>query len=222
MNGRRLFLSVAVLSAALGAYACSSDPEETSSSSSGGASSSGGSSSGGSSSGGSSSGGSSNGGVDGGPTDAAADTGPTGPNAFTDAAAFVSCTNNANARVREHGGNGNPAKLACLTCHKTGGSAGGRRAWHVAGTVFKDKAGTMPAAGVQVAVRDGAGKRELLCTNADGNFWAPPNAGTNPAFPAKTGVRDTAATSLMVADIAAGDCNGCHKGGGGTDFIHVP
>jgi hypothetical protein len=148
-------------------------------------------------------------------TDAAAPT-----NAFTGAAAFVAGNNNAPARNGPHQGTGGPAKLGCVVaaCHGAGGSG---PKWAFGGTVFTDAAGTTPAAGVQIAVRDRGGKAQIVRSNADGNFWAPAGA-ANPAFPAKTGARTAAATALMDGDITDGNCNGCHTGGAGTAFIHVP
>ncbi len=74
-------------------------------------------------------------------------------NAFTGAPAYVA-TLGRNARKNDHGNGGNPAKLACLTCHRAGGD--GPR-WFAGGTVFANVQGTTPAPRVEVRFSDAAG-----------------------------------------------------------------
>lgn len=140
-------------------------------------------------------------------------------NAFTGAAAYNNVAGGS-ARKGAHnfGGNTpqtNPAKQACLGCHKAGGNA---PTFKFGGTVYKDLAGTMPAANVEVRVRDGAGAASVVNSDADGNFYLRNGAFT---YPALTGARDGTTTKLMVAQITSGDCNACHNGTT-TGFIHVP
>lgn len=134
--------------------------------------------------------------------------------AFEGAAAYAS-TLGASARKAGHNFAGatpvtNPAGRPCFNCH---GTAGGPRAFAFAGTVYKDAAGTQPAPRVEVRVLDANGKALSTFTDADGNFFLP-RAGNAVAFPARSGTRDADTTRLMVAGLAEGNCNGCHRPAG--------
>lgn len=157
--------------------------------------------------------------------DASADGGDAGLDAappitaFTEAGAFTPDAGPL-AEQPNHNFAGNnpvtsPAKQACLDCHKIGGAA---MPFAFGGTVFADDAGTMPAAGVEIRVRDDKGAVSLVYTDKDGNFFARTSAA---AFPAKTGARNATATALMVNDSNNGNCNSCHNNNAQA-VIHVP
>lgn len=137
---------------------------------------------------------------------------------FAGAAAYVS-TAGPTSRNGGHnfGANGtNPVKQACLGCH---GNGGGAPVFTVGGSVFKDAAGTMPAANVEVRFVDANGTARSIYTDALGNFYF---KGATLAAPGKVGARDATTTQNMVGTIANGDCNssGCH--GGAQGWVHVP
>lgn len=143
-------------------------------------------------------------------------------NAFTGAPAYVATTG-PSARKAGHNFAGNvpttnPAGQSCFSCHGPGGTA---PEFLFAGTVYKDVAGTQPAAQVEVRVRDATGAARSAYTDADGNFYL--LKGLNPALvaPATTGARDATTTQLMTGAINNGSCNSCHRNGGQTP-IHVP
>lgn len=142
---------------------------------------------------------------------------PPGTNAFTGAAAYVA-QNGPSTNKGDHGGDGNPAKRDCLGsgCHGAGG--GGPR-FIAGGTVFKDKAGTIPAAQIEVRLRDNNGGSLLTHTDANGNFFF---RGAGVTLPAATGVRDNATTSLMAGAISNGACNSAACHGGTQGWIHIP
>ncbi len=157
----------------------------------------------------------------GGPVDAARDT-STGPvTAFTGAPAYQAA-NGASARNAKHAFGGanptNPAKQACFSCHKNGGPG---PIFLFAGTVFKEEAGTNPAPGVEIRVRTNAGGARIVRSDGDGNFYLKPAAG-DPATPWQAGARNATVVQLMKDNVTDGNCNGCHVGGGGTAFIHLP
>jgi hypothetical protein len=89
------------------------------------------------------------------------------------------------------------------------------------GTVFKDLAATMPAAQVEVRIRDASGNARLAHTDVNGNFFFSAVNNTV-AFPMHTGARDATNTRLMSATISNGDCNSSSCHGGVQGFIHVP
>lgn len=229
---KRVPASVGVLVVVLGAFACGGVDQSdalrssrgTSSGGSSGASSSGSSGEPDDASTSSSSSSSSSSGGDGGGNDAGSDApaDAAGPaNAFTGAGAFVMKTG-PNTTKGDHGNGGNPAKQGCLqaACHAAGGE--GPR-WFAGGTVYKDKAATMPAAAVEVRLRDAAG--HALITNTDnlGNFYVRAADATNAqlTFPLHVGVRDGATTKLMSATIANGDCNSAACHGGAQGFVYL-
>ena len=104
---------------------------------------------------------------------------------------------------------------ACLNCH----GSGAKTEFLFAGSVFKDKAGTMPDPGAEVRVRGSDGTGFLTNADSDGNFWFKKVA--NVMTPAMTGARDGANTGLMTGTISDTNCNNCHNGVG-TDPMHLP
>ena len=105
---------------------------------------------------------------------------------------------------------------ACLDCHKNGGNA---PSFLFAGTAFADMNAAAPAANKEIRVRSkGSGTGYIAHSDADGNFWFKPEmAGF---YPGQTGIRDGAKTLNMNGDIADGNCNNCHNGGG-TKVIYL-
>ena len=155
----------------------------------------------------------------GGPADSGTDS-AVATTAFTGAGAYASQQPATSAKMTHvnKGVGVVPAKdQACLTCHKNGGSG---VEFLFAGTAFLDKAGTMAAADKEIRVRaksDGTGY--ISHSDADGNFWFKLAAPAN-FYPANTGMRDGAKSSLMTGAINDGDCNACHNGGG-TDVVYL-
>jgi hypothetical protein len=169
------------------------------------------------------------------PEQATADAGPIAPlvaqdaapspdagpvDAFTGAPAFTPGTG-ASTRQTAHDFTTstpptNPAKQACLTCHTRGGPA---PAFAMAGTIFQDAAGTVPAVGVEVRVYDAKGATMCAYTDADGNFFF---RGAPFAAPAYVGVRDALRTHLMTGTITSGDCNNATCHGGLRGVAHIP
>jgi hypothetical protein len=101
-----------------------------------------------------------------------------------------------------------------LTCH--GGQRIGTTVFLVGGTVWQDPAGTMPAPGVQVRVRQADGNALEAFSDDDGNFFvlrdtAPTHMLVAPAHP---GVRNANGMALMTDVINDADCNSCHRAGG--------
>ncbi len=140
--------------------------------------------------------------------------------AFTGTGAYASQLP-ANSAVSIHANKGVgvvPGKgVACLSCHGNGGSA---PEFLFGGTVFKDKAGTLAAANIELRVRGSDGMGFLSHSDMDGNFWFLKGASVL-ATPALTGARNSATTTLMSGNITDTNCNGCHTGGG-TDVVHLP
>jgi hypothetical protein len=141
------------------------------------------------------------------------------PNAFTGAPAFVA-TLGPSARRDAHAFADNtpptnPAKQACLGCHVAGGAA---PAFAFAGTAFKDVAGTIPAAGVEIRVRAPDGVASSVYTDEDGNFYAPAAF----TFPADVGVRDGASVRVMSGAAPDGNCSAAACHGGAHPWIHLP
>jgi hypothetical protein len=148
----------------------------------------------------------------------AQDAGGASGGVFSGAAAYVS-TAGPSSRNGGHnfGANGtNPVKQACLGCH---GSGGGAPLFTVGGSVFKDAAGTMPAANVEVRFVDANGTARSVYTDALGNFYF---KGATLAAPGKVGARDATTTQNMTSTIANGDCNSAACHGGAQGWVHVP
>lgn len=158
-------------------------------------------------------------GSDGGPTPTPDASTPPPVNAFTGAPAYVATTGR-NARKNAHGNGGNPAKLACLSCHRAGGNA---PTWFAGGTVFTSAAGTTPAPQVEVRFRDATGKAASTYSDADGNFYLTPGQANGLAFPLQVAARDATTVRPMVTMLANGDCSAaaCH-GGATVGAVHVP
>lgn len=144
---------------------------------------------------------------------------PPAVNAFTGAPAYVA-TLGQNARKNDHGNGGNPAKLACLSCHRQGGNA---PRWFAGGTVFTEAAGTTPAARVEIRFRDATGKAVSTYSDADGNFYLTPNQAQGLTFPLQVGARDATNVRPMVTMLSMGDCSAsaCH-GNASVGAVHVP
>lgn len=138
-------------------------------------------------------------------------------NAFTGAPPFVKQTGPSTV-APIHGIGGNPAKKACLGCH---GNNGPGPRWFAAGTVYKDKAATIPAASVEVRLRDVNGNAVTAHTDLLGNFFVPYAQGANMKPPILAGARDGTTTRLMGIVDPSGNCNqtSCH--GGAQGFVSL-
>jgi hypothetical protein len=111
-------------------------------------------------------------------------------------------------------------------CH---GPAGQETPFLIAGTVFKDYAGTIPYVGVEVRVQDANGKIMTTYSRQNGNFYI---GGGALALPAIVAARDGTTTRPMVTQLTTaqmGSCAsaGCHVVGGSPSTgayypIHVP
>jgi hypothetical protein len=151
--------------------------------------------------------------------DAPVDTGGT-TTAFTGAGAYAS-NKPATSAVTYHTNNNvgvTPGLgVDCLSCHKNGGAG---VEFLFGGTVFQDKAGTMPLADVEVRVLGSDNNGYTAHSDNDGNYWFKKGA-TGIAFPAMSGARTSAQTVLMSGNITVSNCNGCHDTNT-TDALHVP
>ena len=125
-------------------------------------------------------------------------------NAFVGQPAFVASAAVGSSNNQNHGPNGSPTGLDCLSCHKTGGQAAGD-VWTFAGTVY-DAAGTTPVAGVEVRMVDNTGKGISVVTDANGSFWSP-----NPIKPYRVGIRNATITANMSTILTTADQGGCAK-----------
>lgn len=169
------------------------------------------------------SGGTSSGGVDSG-ADSGKGPAPTGDDAFTGAPAFVPGKSGTNTSRGQHVlqfGNLNPAQKDCLTCH----SKNNDLLMFAGGTVYKDKAGTMPAAQVEVRLRNPTtGKAVSAYTDALGNFFVRKSDATNAGvtFPVNAGVRDATNVATMTDTPMVGSCNAATCHGGTQGWIHLP
>ena len=159
------------------------------------------------------------GGGDSGAKDTGVDTGAT-TTAFTGAGAYAS-NKPATSAVTYHNNNGvgvTPGLgVDCLSCHKNGGPG---VEFLFGGTVFQDKAGTMPLADVEVRVLGSDNLGYTAHSDNDGNYWFKKGA-TGIAFPAMCGARTSTQTVLMSGNITVSNCNGCHDTNT-TDALHVP
>jgi hypothetical protein len=129
------------------------------------------------------------------------------PSAFAGAPAYVAQTG-ANTLDTGHKMNpsANPAGTDCVTCHS---------GFLMGGTIYKDAAGTIPAAQVEVRLRTAQGTTASAYTDAAGNFYLRKTSAPTLTLPALVGVRDGANTVPMVATITNGSCaaSGCHLSG---------
>lgn len=161
-------------------------------------------------------------------TDAGTDSGtgptPTGDDAFTGAPAFVSGKTGANTSKGQHilqFGNLNPAQKDCMQCHAKNNDL----LMFAGGTVYKDKAATMPAAQVEVRLRNPTtGKAISTYTDNLGNFFFRKSdaATAGVTFPVNAGVRDATNSVTMGDTPMDGGCNGTTCHGGKQGWIHLP
>jgi hypothetical protein len=110
-------------------------------------------------------------------------------------------------------------------CHD---GMGGPDPFSIAGTVFKDYAGTIAYPGVEVVVQDATGRIRTTYSHLNGNFYM----GGTLALPATVAARDGTTTRPMVTQLTTagmGSCAsaGCHVVGGSPSTgayypIHVP
>lgn len=93
---------------------------------------------------------------------------------------------------------------ACLSCHKTGGTA---PSFVLGGTVFTADNGKTPLAGAEIRFVDAKGTLSRAHSDADGNFWL-----AGPSVTTETGkAAARTATLSKVMDVpASGNCNECH------------
>ena len=132
-------------------------------------------------------------------------------NAFTGASAYVAGTG-ATTRKEEHPNGGDPAGVACFSCHGKGAPQ-----MVMGGTVYADAAGTTPLSQVEVRLLVG-GTARTVYTNQDGNFFV---LGPSLSGAAMVGVRNGAGSHVMNGAPVNGDCNGCHNGTTASR-IHLP
>jgi cytochrome c553 len=98
-----------------------------------------------------------------------------------------------------------PSKsTACLSCHKTGGTA---TSFVLGGTVFSSDDGKSPLADAEIRFVDDKGAASIAHSDADGNFWLKGPSVTTEI--GKAGARKAAASKAMDVP-ASGNCNECH------------
>lgn len=100
---------------------------------------------------------------------------------------------------------------ACLSCHRSGGSA---PAWLYGGTVYSGSAGV---AHVQVGIKDGSNFYSSYSAD-NGNIWLPASAGSVNWATAEIRIRGSAGEAIMPGH-GNGDCNTCH---GSSNRITAP
>ncbi|MBK7583974.1 MAG: hypothetical protein IPI67_27730 [Myxococcales bacterium] len=103
--------------------------------------------------------------------------------------------------------------MECLSCHKTGGAAGGGKEWLFGGVVWTTSAATAGAPGVEIGIKDGT-NFIYACTDSKGLFMAPVAGNTAPNW-ASAEIHMRSATGdkkMNTASIQAGSCNAstCH------------
>lgn len=91
------------------------------------------------------------------------------------------------------------------------------------GTVYYGPDATKPAPGVEVRVRDAAGKDFVVYSDTAGNFWQLGKPSTF-AWSAHTGVRDATDSVSMIGDFKTPGCNAsnCHDNTTDYPYITVP
>jgi hypothetical protein len=155
--------------------------------------------------------------IDAGPVQVPAQNPPSMTDAFLGAPAFVPGTG-----LQSH----HPGE-SCMQsgCH---GSAVNVDPFFISGTVYADYAGKVPVPGIEIRVRDMAGRAASVYSGANGNFFM---GGGGVSFPAVVGARNATTTRPMVTVLTRtmGSCAsaGCHIVGGspatGAYYpIHVP
>jgi hypothetical protein len=156
---------------------------------------------------------------DGGPTTQSKTT----PDIFADAGAY-------SPPVEAGSGEHHPGE-SCLQSGCHGAGAVQAPTFVIAGTVYKDYAGTMPYSGVEVRVQDATGRTMTTYSRQNGNFYIG-GGGGQLAVPALVSARDGTTTRPMVTQLTTtsmGSCasTGCHTVGGSPSTgayypIHVP
>jgi len=109
---------------------------------------------------------------------------------------------------------------SAAACHNAQlGLGTGAPEFSLAGTVYKDTAGTMPYPGATIFVTINGMKKKTIAAD-NGNFWFVPALVPGPTT-AMTGMTSASAcpnttpmSGLLVA--GGGDCNNCHRASGGT------
>jgi hypothetical protein len=103
----------------------------------------------------------------------------------------------------------------CLVCHSDNYGFGAPKTWSVAGTVYEAQNSPTPARGATVTLTDDSGKKQVLTTNAAGNFFVEPSRFT-PAYPLKVTVEANgyAPAPMKTLINGAGACASCHRGNG--------
>jgi hypothetical protein len=103
----------------------------------------------------------------------------------------------------------------CLLCHD--GALGDPGEFSVAGTVFLQRTGTLPAQGVNVELKSANGSRFTTSTNRAGNFYITPSRFT-PEFPMQVSVTFEGQRVDMLTSVGRdGACGGCHRPEPGPD-----
>lgn len=153
-------------------------------------------------------------GTDGGGSGGGGDGGGSGSNCETVAASPPDGHHNPGVGCRTGGG-----------CHNAAlGLGNGAPEFSIAGTVYRDTAGTMPYAGATVLVEI-AGQTHKSIAGNNGNFWFVPALTPSPtnAMTGKTSASACPNTAPMIGSIVGGggDCNNCHRNGGQTLPIYV-
>jgi hypothetical protein len=101
----------------------------------------------------------------------------------------------------------------CLECHN--GQDPAAPIYTLAGTVFKDAAGTIPKTHATVVVFDANGNVVRIPTTANGNFYT--SAQLTPPY--YTAVSQCPTTVPMQTNFVDGDCNSCHGATGSPGRI---
>jgi hypothetical protein len=104
---------------------------------------------------------------------------------------------------------GNPLGQPCLTCHKTG--------FTIAGSVYTDATGRTPLARAEIVLVGPGNSRIRVYTDGAGNFRLP---GGPLAEGSYVGVRFQTKQRAMHSAIPNGNCNSCHRLGGGAELLH--
>lgn len=134
------------------------------------------------------------------------------PDAVTAGTAFGECRDKVTTGLDN--GHHNAGQNCQNGCHNHG--------FTLSGTVYTSVAGTTPAAGVTIEVKDAAGLTFDMLSATNGNFST-----TRPVtFPVQVIATSCPTTTPMSATVVAngGGCNktGCHTPGAGQGAIHVP
>ena len=141
-----------------------------------------------------------------------------GPTTFTDpfagAPAYAAPSNLTPSPTANHN-----VGRSCMDCHGKNETA-----FLIGGTIYKDYAGTAPAAGVEIRIVDTNGHAASTYSNSDGNFFIK-SSGSTVALPAVVGARDGTLARPMITQLTGGmgSCGqaGCHdKSGYGP--LHLP